>query len=168
MPQAPVFLGLGGNVGDREANLARARALLGEGGFSITLASALYETEPVGGPPQGAFLNQVVGGTTAHSPDALLRACLAIERALGRARREPNGPRTLDIDILFYGDAVRKGPGLVLPHPRLSQRRFVLVPLVEIAPLLRHPVLGLTSCELLARVSDSSRVEKFAAPAQRS
>jgi 2-amino-4-hydroxy-6-hydroxymethyldihydropteridine diphosphokinase len=163
MPQAPVLLGLGGNVGDREANLAQARRALGERGFRITAESALYETEPVGGPPQGPFLNQVVGGETALAPDALLRVCLAVEQALGRMRREANGPRTLDIDMLFYGDAVRQGPGLVLPHPRLAERRFVLVPLVEIAPLLRHPVLGLTASELLARCPDASRVERVRA-----
>lgn len=155
-----VFLGLGSNVGDREAHLAGARERLARRGFREGAASALYETEPVGGPPQGAFLNQVVAGGEELAPRALLEACLAIEQELGRVRREKNGPRTLDLDILMYGALVSHEPGLLVPHPRLHERRFVLVPLAEIAPAFRHPVLGASVAELLARCPDVSRVAR--------
>jgi 2-amino-4-hydroxy-6-hydroxymethyldihydropteridine diphosphokinase len=156
-----VFLGLGSNVGDREANLARARERLAGRGFHESAASALYETEPVGGPPQGAFLNQAIGGGEELAAPALLEACLTIEHELGRVRRERNGPRTLDLDILIYGDLVSDVPGLQIPHPRLHERRFVLVPLAEIAASFRHPVLGASVGELLARCPDTSRVARY-------
>jgi 2-amino-4-hydroxy-6-hydroxymethyldihydropteridine diphosphokinase len=157
---APVFLGLGSNVGDREANLAQAQTRLAERGFSIEAKSALYETEPVGGPPQGPFLNQVIAGDTPLTPQALLDACLAVEHELGRVRREPNGPRTLDVDILLFGDQVLNAGAFQVPHPRMHERRFVLVPLVEIAPDVRHPLLGLTARELLQRCPDTSQVAR--------
>jgi 2-amino-4-hydroxy-6-hydroxymethyldihydropteridine diphosphokinase len=103
-------------------------------------------------------LNQVIGGNTQQSPRELLGTCLALESAHGRVRSVPNAPRTLDIDILFYDDLVIDTPELVLPHPRLHERRFVLVPLVEIAPELVHPRLGLSARELLARCEDRSQV----------
>ena len=137
-----VFLGLGSNVGDREANLRAALRGLEARGFRVTALSSLYLTEPVDAPPQEWFLNAVAGGETALSPEALLRACLDTERALGRVRDVPRGPRTIDLDLLLYGDEVRDTPGLTLPHPRMHERRFVLVPLVEIAPGARHPVLA--------------------------
>jgi 2-amino-4-hydroxy-6-hydroxymethyldihydropteridine diphosphokinase len=124
--------------------------------------SAVYETEPVGGPAQGEYLNRVIGGRTALEPRALLQACLGVETTAGRVRAERNGPRTLDVDILLFGAQVRKEPGLVVPHPRMHERRFVLVPLAEIAPALVHPVLELTIAELLARCPDHSRVERRA------
>jgi 2-amino-4-hydroxy-6-hydroxymethyldihydropteridine diphosphokinase len=157
---APVFLGLGSNVGDREANLAQAQTRLSERGFSIEAKSALYETEPVGGPPQGPFLNQVIAGDTPLTPQALLDACLAVEHELGRVRREPNGPRTLDVDILLFGDQVLNAGAFQVPHPRMHERRFVLVPLVEIAPDVRHPLLGLTAREMLQRCPDTSQVAR--------
>ena len=162
-PSPIVFLGLGSNVGDREANLARARELLATRGFRESAASALYETEPVGGPPQGPFLNQAIGGSDALPARALLGACLEIEQELGRVRRERNGPRTLDLDILLYGDLVSDEPGLELPHPRMLERRFVLAPLVEIAANVRHPVSGATLGELLERCPDRSHVARFQA-----
>jgi len=153
-----VFLAFGANVGDREANIIAARRGLEARGFRITALSSLYLTEPVDAPPQEWFLNAVAGGETALSPEALLRACLDTERALGRVRDVPRGPRTIDLDLLLYGDEVRDTPGLTLPHPRMHERRFVLVPLVEIAPGARHPVLGLTAAEMLRRCPDRSQV----------
>src|SRR5436309_4079224 len=159
MGSAPtVLIGLGSNVGDREANLLAARRGLEARGFRITALSSLYLTEPVDAPPQEWFLNAVAGGETALSPQALLQACLDTERALGRVREVPRGPRTIDLDLLLYGDEVRDTPGLTLPHPRMHERRFVLVPLVEIAPGARHPVLGLTAEEMLRRCPDRSQV----------
>ena len=165
MPAA--FLGLGSNLGGREETLARALALLDGRGFRIERESALYETAPVGGPPQGDFLNQVVGGEWSGTPEALLAACLEAENALGRVRAERFGPRTVDVDVLLFADLVRDAPPPVLPHPRLHERRFVLVPLVEIAPDARHPRLGMSARELLERCPDASRVTPYAAPERR-
>jgi 2-amino-4-hydroxy-6-hydroxymethyldihydropteridine diphosphokinase len=156
-----VFIALGSNVGDREKALSRARVLLHEAGFRETTASTVYLTEPVGGPPQAWFLNQVIGGHTALSAEETLRACLGAEGALGRERTVRDGPRTLDVDLLLFGDAVMSTGSLVLPHPRLHERRFVLVPLAEIAPEVRHPVLGATVAELLARCADRAEVRPF-------
>jgi 2-amino-4-hydroxy-6-hydroxymethyldihydropteridine diphosphokinase len=156
----PVFLGLGSNLGDREAAIEGALAGLAARGFRATLRSSLWLTEPVGGPPQGFFLNAVAGGETALAPEALLEACLATEREMGRVRAERNGPRTIDVDILFFGERTCDAPGLLIPHPRLHERRFVLAPLAEIAPRLVHPVLGVTVAELLARCPDASAVRR--------
>jgi 2-amino-4-hydroxy-6-hydroxymethyldihydropteridine diphosphokinase len=154
----PVFLGLGSNLGDRESAIKGALTRLAARGFRTTLKSSLWLTEPVGGPPQGWFLNAVAGGETPLAPETLLEACLATEREMGRVRAERNGPRTIDVDILFFGDERLAAPGLVIPHPRLHERRFVLEPLAEIAPGFVHPALGLTVCELLARCPDTSVV----------
>jgi 2-amino-4-hydroxy-6-hydroxymethyldihydropteridine diphosphokinase len=158
----PVFLGLGSNLGDRESAIEGALVRLAALGFHPTLASSLWLTEPVGGPPQGWFLNAVAGGETELGPEALLAACLATEREMGRVRGERNGPRTIDVDILLFGGERRDAPGLVIPHPRLHERRFVLAPLAEIAPDLVHPVLGLAVREILARCPDASAVRRHA------
>lgn len=158
MGPPPVFLGLGSNLGDRESAIEGALARLAARGFRPTLRSSLWLTEPVGGPPQGWFVNAVAGGETELGPEALLEACLATEREMGRVRAERNGPRTIDVDILLYGGERRDAPRLVIPHPRLHERRFVLAPLAEVAPGLVHPVLGLDVRELLARCPDASAV----------
>jgi len=156
----PIFLGLGSNLGDREATLAAALQQLAVRGFVSRLRSSLWLTEPVGGPPQGFFLNAVVAGETTLEPAALLDACLATELFLGRVRTVRDGPRTIDVDILFHGTRRVELPGLVLPHPRLHERRFVLAPLAEIAPGLVHPVLGKTAAALLALCPDRSLVQQ--------
>ena len=162
-----VFLSLGSNLGPRQETLEAALLALASGGFAVERRSSLYATEPVGGPPQEWFLNQVIGGEAALAPEALLAACLAAEQEQGRVRTVPGGPRTLDADLLLYGDEVREDGALSLPHPRLHQRRFVLVPLVEVAPAARHPRLGLTAQELLARCPDRSQVRRYSLAVRR-
>lgn len=156
------FLGLGSNVGDREAALDEALERLAARGFRVARRSSLWLTEPVGGPPQEWFLNAAAVGETALAPEDLLEACLAVEREMGRVRTVRNGPRRIDVDVLLFGAERRDGPGLVLPHPRLHERRFVLEPLAEIAPDLVHPVLGASVAELLARCPDTSVARRLA------
>jgi 2-amino-4-hydroxy-6-hydroxymethyldihydropteridine diphosphokinase len=156
-----VFLGLGSNLGDRAQNLLRGREALRERSVEIVEESALYLTEPVGGPEQPWFVNQVVEAETSLSPEELLTACLGVERELLRVRAVKDGPRTLDVDLLLYGDVVLASGFLTLPHPRLPERRFVLVPLSEIAPHVRHPVSGLTAAEMLAQCPDRSEVKLY-------
>ena len=128
------FIGLGSNLGDPLAALRQAVAQLEEGG-DITAVSPLYETEPVGGPQdQGAFLNVVVELATSDSPRQLLTRCQALEEAAHRVRSVRFGPRTLDADVLLVGDLVVDEPDLVVPHPRMWERRFVLAPLADLAP----------------------------------
>ncbi len=158
------FIGLGSNVGDRAGNLSRALQAFERAGVRAVLRSSVYRTEPVEVIDQDEFLNQVVGCETILSPEELLSVCLAVEREMGRVRTRDKGPRVIDLDLLLLGDEVRVSPGFDLPHPRMHLRRFVLVPLVEIARDVRHPILGLTALELLARCPDRSRVEREAAP----
>lgn len=155
------FLGLGSNLGRRTANLARARRLLEEAGVEVIKASSVYETEPVDLPGQPLFLNMVLEVRTALDPPSLLRLARSVEAALKRVPTVAKGPRTLDIDILLAGDTVLEIPDLVVPHPRLHLRNFVLVPLAEIAPEARHPVLGKTAGELAAASPDRAWVVKL-------
>ncbi len=147
------YIGLGANLGDRATNLENAvKRLELIAGVHIIEVAPVIETEPVGGPPgQAPYLNTVAAVETELEPEALLAACLAIEQALGRARGSETrwGPRTLDLDLLLYGEAVIESPALTVPHPRLHERRFVLEPLAAIAPEARHPVLQQTVRELL-------------------
>ena len=163
MARPRVFLGLGSNLGDRERLLACALAQLEQRGFRMDARSSLYQTEPVGGPPQGAYLNMVVAGESALGPAALLAVCLEIENELGRTRDLRYGPRTIDIDLLLYGNERHESAQLTLPHPRLHQRLFVLVPLAEIAPTSYHPQLRRTAEELRRLCPDTSQVVRYTA-----
>jgi 2-amino-4-hydroxy-6-hydroxymethyldihydropteridine diphosphokinase len=175
-----VYVGLGSNLGDRLSNLRQALERLKELDVEVTVASSIYETEPVGYSAQPWFLNQVVEARVHPAQplpvqaESLLSDLLKIEVAMGRERTVPGGPRVIDLDLLLYGDAIIGHPSrnnespqagrppLTVPHPRMHQRRFVLAPLSEIAPNLIHPVLGKTSRELLVEVGDPFQIRVFA------
>jgi 2-amino-4-hydroxy-6-hydroxymethyldihydropteridine diphosphokinase len=187
-----VYLGLGSNLGDRDANLSEAITRIKALGLEVVNASSIYETEPVGFIDQPWFLNQVIETkvlarlTSEHGAilgdpetvatnqaEALLSELLKIEHEMGRERVAANGPRVIDIDLLLFGDVIIAhskereesplidGTGIVVPHPRMHLRRFVLEPLCEIAPELQHPVLKETSDEILASLDDNSEVRMY-------
>ncbi len=142
MMQGNVFLGLGSNLGEREAYLDDAIARLNrDQNINVLNRSSMMETEPLGEVSQPLFLNMVVEIETKNDPEKLLDVCLAIELANGRVRGQRWGPRTLDIDILFYGSEIINKPSLQIPHPEVARRYFVLAPMAEIAPKFEHPVL---------------------------
>ena len=137
------FVGIGSNLGDREENLRRAVELLSaEDGIDVTGLSEIRETEPVGPVEQGPFLNGAVRVETELGPRELLERLLAVEQRLGRVRTERWGPRTIDLDLLLYGDEIVDEPGLAVPHPWLHERRFALEPLLDLAPSLEIPGKG--------------------------
>ena len=144
-----VYLGIGSNVGNREENLRQAIERLASSDLRVTRQSPVYETEPVEFTAQRWFLNQVIEAETSLFPMQLLMRIGKIERELGRVRTVAKGPRTIDIDILLYGKAVIHSAQLNVPHPRMAERRFVLAPLADLAPDLRHPVTHRSIREML-------------------
>ena len=153
------YLSLGSNVGDREKNLRGAIDRLEALGH-VSSVSSFYETEPVEVTEQPWFLNCAVAVETAQSPSQLMRGILEIEREMGRLRVQKKGPRTIDIDILLFGDEIVSTVDLAIPHPAMAERRFVLEPLAEIADQARHPVLRKTIAELLHNLPTGQTVRK--------
>ncbi len=159
MPTA--YLSLGSNVGDRAANLHCAIAALTERGIRVVKQSSIYETEPLGFRDQDWFLNCAIEIESLLSPRELLEALLEIEQGMGRQRTRPMGPRIIDIDILLYGNEDIQSDELTIPHPRMTERKFVLVPLSEIAPNAVHPPTAKTVSRLLAMTGDCSTVRPW-------
>jgi GTP cyclohydrolase-4 len=155
-----VYLGLGTNMGDRQANLEQALGLIGER-LHIDRVSSVYETEPVGYEDQPSFLNAVCRVTTDIGPLQLLSLVKGIEAGMGRVPNFTNGPRPIDIDIILYGDLVMVDPELTIPHPRMGERAFVLVPLMEIAPDIVHPFSGESIGDMMAKVGGVDGVKKI-------
>ena len=155
----PVYLGLGSNLGDRQANLDRALEFLSQR-LRIGKVSSIYDTEPLGDSNQPRFLNLVCQAFTRLEPAALLTLAKGIERKLGRVSKSGK-PRTLDIDILLYGDQVIDTPELVIPHPKMTERAFVLIPLDEIASDVVHPVAGKPVKDLLKDATEKQGVLKL-------
>ena len=154
------YISLGSNLGDRAGYLLLAVRGIVDAGLRVRRLSRIYETSPVGNTDQPHFLNMVaeLDGASLPKPEQLLARLLRIEYALGRTREVPQGPRTIDLDLLFYGNERSDTEYLQLPHPRITSRRFVLEPLNELVPSLVHPVLNKTVSELLARTPDESEV----------
>jgi len=155
----PFYLSLGSNIGDREKRLREAIARLGAHGRVVS-ASSFYETEPVEFTDQAWFLNCAVAFESSLTPQQLMSRLLEIEQQMGRQRIQKKGPRIIDIDILLCGGLVVNTPELTIPHPAMAERRFVLEPLVEIAPETRHPVLKKTMRELLEALPAGQTVRK--------
>ncbi|MGO8817482.1 MAG: 2-amino-4-hydroxy-6-hydroxymethyldihydropteridine diphosphokinase [Terriglobia bacterium] len=160
-PSKQVYLSLGSNRGDRMSNLLRAMDELGKAGVKVQRVSSYYKTEPVDFGPQAWFLNCAMEATTELMPMQLLKAVKSVERALGRRPGVNKGPRPIDIDILLYENVVVRTAALTIPHERMNERRFVLIPLRELAPAVRHPVSRRTVTELLHNSPDLSQVVRY-------
>jgi len=157
------YIGIGSNLGDRAGNLLLAVRGLTHASLVVTCLSSIYETEPVSDVEQPPFLNMVAEiGSPLPTPEQVMARLLRIEFVLGRTREVKDGPRTIDLDLLLYGDHQSDTEFVKLPHPRLHERRFVLEPLAEIAPRLVHPVLNRTIAELLETAPDKSEVKRWA------
>jgi 2-amino-4-hydroxy-6-hydroxymethyldihydropteridine diphosphokinase len=156
-----VYIALGSNVGDREANLREAIGLLSQSGMVIRRVSSLYETAPVDYLDQAWFLNAALEGQTNLPAVRLLTTLRNIESQMGNKKPFPKGPRLIDLDMLLYGEETIATPDLEIPHPRMLLRNFVLVPLAEVAPSLRHPSWPASAAELLLRSPDRSEVKKY-------
>jgi 2-amino-4-hydroxy-6-hydroxymethyldihydropteridine diphosphokinase len=161
MPLTTVYLSLGSNLGDRAAMLRTAIESLANFGIDVTKASSFYETEPVDVLDQPWFLNCVVEAKTNWSPQELLDSLRSIESSIGSKKEFAKGPRLLDLDVLLYGNETIDSPELQVPHPRMLQRKFVLAPLAEIAPILKHPSWNGTAAQLFAASHDASKVRKL-------
>jgi 2-amino-4-hydroxy-6-hydroxymethyldihydropteridine diphosphokinase len=156
------YVALGSNLGDRAGNLLLAVRGVMEAAMVVTRASSIYETQPISAVEQPPFLNMVVElGNPLPAPEQVMARLLRIEYALGRIRDIKDGPRTVDLDLLLYGDLKSDTEFLKLPHPRMHERRFVLEPLAEIAPHLMLPTLKITAAELLERLADKSVVKRW-------
>jgi 2-amino-4-hydroxy-6-hydroxymethyldihydropteridine diphosphokinase len=155
-----VYLGLGSNMGDREAALRAALNQLDAPDFRLRRVSSFYETEPIGFREQAWFLNLAAEFETDLLPEQLLDRMQKVEMDMGRVRTIANGPRTIDIDILLYGDAAMKTEALEIPHPRYRERRFTLAPLAELNPDLMDPVTGRTVAEMLAVLTGQTALKK--------
>lgn len=156
-----IFLSLGSNIGDREKNLHAAIMALAEANVRVTRVSSFYETEPVDLREQPWFLNCAAQAETELPPLELLGALREIESHMGSRKLVPKGPRLIDLDILLYGEETIDTPELQVPHPRMLLRKFVLMPLAEIAPNLRHPSWGEIVSQVLDGLGDSSAVRKL-------
>jgi len=160
-PAKRVFLSLGSNLGDRVGNIRKALEQLPEAGVEIKLVSSFYRTEPVDFRPQAWFVNCVAEAATHLMPLQLLKSVKLVERALGRRPGLANRPRAIDIDILLYESVVMRSAALNIPHERMAERRFVLLPLRELAGNLRHPISKRTVLEMLAESGDTSQVVRL-------
>lgn len=161
MKHNKVFLGLGSNLGNREENLLKAQKLINKKVGKVHSKSSIYETAAWGITEQNAFLNQVLEIETVFSPDAVLHLLLKIEKNMGRIREIKWGERSIDIDVLYYNNEIISTENLVVPHPFIQERKFVLVPLCEIAPVFIHPRLKQSNLELLEKCQDSGEIVVF-------
>lgn len=154
-----IVLSLGSNLWKRERHLEKVKKMLEQAGVKILKASKIYETEPVGFLDQDFFLNQIVSVKTRLQPEELLKVCQKIENAMGRVRAGKNGPRVMDLDILLYKNKVMNQKNLIIPHPRLYNRRFILLPLSEITGKKKLPMFKKTAKQLLDELKDTFIVE---------